>query len=363
MDLSSGGPTQSLANLCLSLQTMGIHAPIATLGKHPPIGLPTGLELHAFPTAPPHFLGRSPSLERFLTHTPSELIHAHGIWLWSTRHARLAAAKRQIPFVISPRGSLEPWCLNDKRHKKQLAWRLWEGANFRSAALLHATSMMEVNTLRNLGLRQPIALVPNGLEFPTPSQVKKGPRRRAIFLSRFHKKKGVDHLLRAWAETQPRFSDWDLWLAGPDEGGTRVDMEQLAQDLGITESVTFSGPIYGADKWSTLAASDLFILPSHSENFGNVVVEALSQGIPVLTTQGTPWLELEQQRAGWCIPLEGLPTALAGALALPRLELEAMGARGSRWAHAHFHASVTGALMKQAYLWLLGQSSRPSHIL
>ena len=362
MDLSSGGPTQSLANLCLSLQTMGIHAPIATLGAHPPTGLPIGLELHAFPTRPPHFLGRSPALERFLIDTPSDLIHAHGIWLWSTLHARQAAAKRQVSLVISPRGSLEPWCLNDKRHKKQLAWRLWEGANFRSAALLHATSTMEVDTLRNLGLRQPIALVPNGLEFPPTQHRDKGPRRRALFLSRFHRKKGVDLLLRAWAEAHPFHPEWDLCLAGPDEGGTRAAMEQLARDLGITDSVTFSGPIYGSDKWSSLAASDLFILPSHSENFGNVVIEALSQGVPVLTTQVTPWRELVHQGVGWWVPLVDLVAALTRALALPRPELEAMGARGRHWAHTQFHTSVTGALMQQAYLWLLGQNSRPSHI-
>lgn len=363
MDLSSGGPTQSLANLCLSLQAIGTHAPIATLGEQPPVGLPPNLELHAFPTRPPHFLGRSPALERFLIDTPSDLIHAHGIWLWSTRHARRAAAERQVPFVISPRGSLEPWCLNDKRHKKQLAWGLWERTNFHSAALLHATSIMEADTLRNLGLIQPIALVPNGLEFPPPCHGNKGTRRRAIFLSRFHQKKGVDYLLRAWAEAQPLHPDWDLCLAGPDEGGTRAAMEQLARDLGVTESVTFSGPVYGLDKWSALAASDLFILPSHSENFGNVVVEALSQGVPVLTTRGTPWIELEHQQAGWCVPLGDLAAALTRALALPRSELETMGARGSYWARTHFHASVTGVLMQQAYQWLLGQGPRPSHII
>jgi glycosyltransferase involved in cell wall biosynthesis len=249
---------------------------------------------------------------------------------------------------------LEPWSLQQNRAIKRVALALWERRNLQSAALLHATSEAEASQFRKLGFQNPLAVVPNGLDLPEYTPIPKQPPRRALFLSRFHPKKGADLLLQAWAALTER-EGWTLDLAGPDEHGYRAQLEIQAKSLGIQGSVTFRDAQYGDDKWTLLRRSSLLILPSHSENFGNVVPEALSQGVPVIATQGTPWADLVTHGCGWwpATSVEGIQEALSLAIRMEPHALVAMGQRGIIWSRSAFTAKVATKQMLRHYEELL----------
>ena len=262
----------------------------------------------------------------------ADLIHDHGLWL-PTNHVAAQAARRQgVPFLVSTRGMLEPWARQHSRLKKSVAWWVYQRRDLAGAAALHATALSEAQALRSAGLRAPIAVIPNGVEVP-PETVRQ-PRpteapRRALFLSRVHPKKGLPLLLDAWAGVRP--AGWELTIAGPDEGGHQAQLEKQAARLGLGE-VSFLGPVADDKKWDLYRSADLFVLPTYSENFGVVVAEALAAGVPVLTTTGAPWAELEAHRAGWWVEPAPRPLAeaLRAAVGLSDAECTAMGERGAR---------------------------------
>jgi glycosyltransferase involved in cell wall biosynthesis len=216
-------------------------------------------------------------------------------------------------------------------------------------------------------LRQPIAVIPNGIDLPDlastmPPTDREG--RTVLFLSRIHPKKGIPVLLRAWRRLEPRFADWELVVAGPDERGHLAEVQQLARGLDLAR-VAFAGPVHGEAKQSLYRRADLLVLPTHSENFGMVIAEALAFGVPVVTTTGTPWQELERRGCGWWIELSeaNLAAALEAAMSLPQERRVAMGRRGRRWMEQSFPWSRVAAEMKSVYQWALGGGPPPACVL
>jgi glycosyltransferase involved in cell wall biosynthesis len=222
---------------------------------------------------------------------------------------------------------------------------------------------MEADHLRALGLTAPIAVVPNGVPLPdtwkqrAPSN---GQPRQALFLSRIHPKKGLLNLMDAWAAVRP--SGWRLVVAGPDEQGHRAEVERRARAQGVAADVTFTGPVDDDAKWALYRASDLFVLPTFSENFGVVVAEALACGVPALTTTGAPWRVLAAARCGWWVAPEvaALTDALRDATARSDAERLAMGQRGRALVEARFSWNQVAADLHAAYRWLLGESRLPA---
>ena len=291
----------------------------------------------------------------------ADLAHIHGLWLPLHHAAVRAARQRGIPYVVSPRGMLEPWALAHRRWKKRLAWQLYQKSDLRGAALLHATSEVEAASIRRLGLRAPIALIPNGVDVPSPLPARaRGPVRRALFLSRLHPVKGLPLLIEAWSRVRP--DAWELVLAGPDEGGYRAAIEALVRQAGLPDVVTFAGPVADADKWALYRTADLVVLPTHSENFGLVVAEALGAGVPVLTTKGAPWRELETHACGWWtdVSADAIAAALAEATQTPRADLDAMGERGRALVLDRYGWEDAALQVKSAYEWILGTDDRPA---
>ena len=321
--------------------------------------------------------GRSPTLNRWVKKESKKanIIHNHGLWMFPNLYARQAAISSDIPLVISPRGMLEGWSLGRSRIKKFIARSLFERGNLRSAALFHATSEMEARSLRKLGLQQPIAIIPNGVEIPDreanpdrQSLERKHPelggKRWLLFLSRIHPKKGVSELLRVWRDTEHDFPQWQLIVAGPDLDGYEPRMRREALDSKMANRVTFTGMLSGLERKAAFANADVFMLPTHSENFGIAIAEALAYGLPVITTKGAPWEELIAHECGWWIPLghAELMQCLTGALRLSKAELSAMGERGRALMARKYSWRRVAAQMKQSYEWLLGRKDMPSCI-
>ena len=357
--LSAGGPTQSITQLCEALNRLGAPAEIATVDCSDPIPWQGTTPIRTFPSAFPKRLGRSPGLQLFLDQETRnfDIIHVHGLWQWPGLYARRAADRAGLPLFISPRGMAQPWALKQGVAQKRLAWILWERNNLKAAAMFHAASPAEAASLRKLGVAQPIAIVPNGQAFPSPPPSFPTERRRLVFLSRLHPSKGVDLLLNAWGRVSPDYPEWDLVLAVPADSSHSRKYARLSQELGLSR-ISMPGPIYGEEKWTLLRSADVVVLPSHSENFGNVIAEAFSQGVPVITTTGTPWPCIAEQRFGWWVPLipECLEVALREALSSPPSVLRAMGARGREWVVRELDPMHTASDLVKAYQWILDPS-------
>lgn len=299
-----------------------------------------------------------------------DIVQGHGLWCGASLTAAAVARRLDCPLVVSPHGMLEPWARRHHRHRKQMAWALAERAAVGGADLLQAMSMPEVESLRAAGLFQPVVVSPVGVDMPArlPDQDAGSGRNAApraktcLFLSRLHPIKGLAMLLQAWKQTQP--GDWRLVIAGPDQRGHAAAMERLARSLGIAASVAFVGAVQGPAKWKLLADADLFVLPSHSENFGVVVAEALAAGTPVITTTGTPWSMLPACGAGWWVPADtaSLAEALSAATRLPPAAFREMGARGRELARTRFEWSAITATIRAAYRWLVDGGAAPSAV-
>lgn len=304
------------------------------------------------------------------------LVHSHGVWQPANHWAAWAARRWDVPLIIHPRGMLEPWALDQKGLKKRFALALFQRADLDLARVLVATSEMEYANLRRLGLRQPVAVLPNGVELPAgpgggDSILEPGPRggsqsaslgsdreRVLLFLSRVHPKKGLLVLVRAWQALAP--AGWRLRIAGPDEDGHAVEVARLVEQFGLGGEIDLVGPVEGEFKVALYREADLFVLPTFSENFGVVVAEALAAGVPVITTRGAPWADLETYGCGWWIEtgVSPLVDALRAATGLSDEARAAMGERGRVYVRRYDWDAIAGETVA-LYRWVLGQGDRP----
>jgi glycosyltransferase involved in cell wall biosynthesis len=271
----------------------------------------------------------------------ADVIHDNGIWLPHNHRLAELAIRRAIPRLVSTHGMLEPWALNHKRWKKGFAWWLYQRRDLKRARCHHTTAKTEAGQLERLGLGVPICVIPNGVDVPAEfppvgKHENRCGRRTALFLGRIHPKKGLPMLIEAWTRVRPE--GWRLQIAGPDEAGHRVEVENAVFAAGLSEIVSFVGPVAGEKKKSAFFSADLFVLPTHSENFGIVVAEALAHGLPVVTTTGAPWSRLPELGCGWWVDVsvDEIAAGLRQATSCDTETLRAMGARGREWVRAEF---------------------------
>jgi len=258
--------------------------------------------------------------------------------------------------------------LRHRAWKKRIAMALYQRRDIEAADLLIASTSREAESLRRLGFRQPVAILPHGIrpvtEKPTDrarDPADQGRVRTALFLSRLHPVKGLPNLINAWARAAPQ--GWRLVIAGPDQGGHLQAIKALIRRLGLGESVQYVGEVRDVVKSALYRAADLFVLPTYTENFGIVVAEALAYAVPVITTRGAPWSELETHRCGWWIDIgeEPLVKALQEAMALSDQARLEMGARGRALAQRYEWAGIARQL-HAAYRWVLDRSERPDSV-
>jgi glycosyltransferase involved in cell wall biosynthesis len=289
------------------------------------------------------------------------LIHDSGIWLPHNHLLAKLATSMSLPRVVSTRGMLEPWALSHKRWKKRLAWWYYQRRDLRSAALLHATAASEASHLQPLSVGRAIMMVPNGVDLlPTsPFRVPTCAQKTALFVGRIYPVKGLPLLVEAWAKVRP--CGWKMKLVGPDEAGHRAVVEALIREAKLEADFEFIGALEGEALRKTYEEADLFILPSHTENFGMVVGEALAHGLPVITTHGAPWKLLETERCGWWMPVsaDGLASALDDATRRSLEELAAMGERGRAVVVERFGWNRIAGEFISCYQWVLGAGAKP----
>ncbi len=291
-------------------------------------------------------------------------VHVHGLWQPSTALAARTARRLGKPYVITAHGMLERWALANKKYKKAIYMALTERANLRGAACLHALTRAEAEDYRRLGLRNPIAIIPNGVRIP--EEVSSRPfldrfpklknKRLILFLGRIHYKKGLDILIDAWARVGRNWPGAHLVLAGPDFENTQRQIEQRISALAMEPRVTFTGMLSGSLKWSALAACDVFVLPSYSEGLSVSVLEAMGTSRPVVITEQCNLPEVAQKDCGWVIKATqgALEQALKDALSSSSSDRGMQGEHGRRLVAARYGWDTIGRQMGDVYRWLTG---------
>jgi glycosyltransferase involved in cell wall biosynthesis len=332
-----------------------------------PLPMHPNLTLRIFEPRRPYLFGYSRAFARALEQAAGEddcIFHLHGMWRWPMLAAARLAKEYNRPYLMSPHGCLEAGALAQKRRRKRLARWFTQGHRWLDQAdALHVTSLTEARSVRTLFPDPPIAMIPIGVETPEyEHHWDNTPKRTAMYLSRLVPTKGVMDLLEAWGELQP--AGWQLKVVGPDEVGYLAECRRAVERLGIADSVEFTGPLYGQEKWDLYSRSELFVLPTKGENFGIVVAEALSCGTPVITTTAAPWGELQEQGCGWWVhpSRRALTDALREATALPSDRLREMGEKGRQLARQKLSWSQVAEEMVHLYGWLLGDRPRPDFI-
>lgn len=366
IDQEASGPSYSVPRLCQSLAQCGNEVELSCLAARETI---PGVKLDLHRQWP--ILGRfaiSTSLVAGMRHKAMvvDVVHNHSLWSMVNVASGWAVPGRNAKLVTSPRGTLSAWALRRNATQKRLLWPLQRRALAR-ADLLHATSEVEYDEIRSHGFTAPVAVIPNGIDLPdltAGENAHSGRTRTLLFLSRIHPIKGLDSLLHAWAKLQTEHPDWRLVIAGKGEVEHVQHVQALASRLQL-QRVEFPGALYGDAKAQAYRQADVFVLPTHSENFGMVVAEALAHGCPAVVGQGAPWRDLPSEGCGWWVPndVETLVATIGSAMRLPSLQLRAMGQRGRAWMERDFGWQAIGQKMDGAYRWLLSGSVRPEWVI
>ncbi len=309
-----------------------------------------------------------------------DLVHQHGIWLPHSLFTTWMSKRAKV--IISPHGLLEPNALRMATTKKRICGWLYEQKNLEHAHCFMAASEQEAAGIRDYGLRQPIAVLPHGVESdllavaPISTQERLAVRQRwgvppdarvMLFLSRVHPSKGLPDFIQAMAQVTDalRESRWALVVVGPDDLGHRAELEQLVSTLGLSDLVRFSGQAAGREKIRAFQSADCFVLPSCSENFGIVVLEALALGLPAMASQNTPWASLREARCGYWVErsVPAMRQFLAELCTTPVATLRVMGQSGRALARNDYAWEDIARRVAQVYRWLLGSGSEPDCIL
>lgn len=292
-----------------------------------------------------------------------DLLHCHGLWLLINVRAGREALRRGRRLVISPHGNLGRAALKNGTWAKRAVWHLAQKELLERSAFVHASGFTEAESVRDAGIRAPIAMIPNGVDVPREVRRTRTPRRGLLFLARLHPIKGLETLLRVWKELEAGFPGWELRIAGPDNAGHEQEMRALASSLGLSR-VQWLGAVYGEEKSRAFSAASLYVLPTKGENFGVTIAEALGHALPVVVTKSAPWSEIPERRCGWWIDTGERPLldTLEEALGRRDDELSEMGERGREWVRSSLSWESVAEKMVLAYEWAVRGGLRPSFI-
>jgi poly(glycerol-phosphate) alpha-glucosyltransferase len=318
-------------------------------------------------------IGYSPQLRQAVSalDVSEGLFHLHGLWLHPSKVVLDASRRTGRPRIISPHGMLDAWAVRNSGWKKKLVGKLYEDRNLAGCQCLHALCEAERQSIREFGLKNPVAVVPNGIDLPPeagsfddPAPVEWRNKKVLLFMGRIHPKKGLEPLIEAWRLAGGEQSDWRLAAAGPNELNHQDQLQSKVESLGLQQSIRFVGPQAGKAKDAWLRRASAFALTSFSEGFSMAILEAMAYGLPVLISPQCNFPEAAAAGAA----LSAEPNAEEIALQLRPLfqstpaELSAMGQRGKNLVGRDFTWRRVAEQMNEVYQWLLGRSGRPSFV-
>ena len=372
--LRYGGPVRSIHGLCRALARRGHDVHVFTTNVDGPgeldvpLGIPVdveGVKVWYFPTVLRRIY-RSPAMKKALAAHVAEFdfVHLHSIFLWPTWAAARMAARKNIPYAVAPRGMLVKELIRRKSRLAKTAWIfLIEKITLRNAAFVHYTTQREESEARRVGiLLPPGVVIPNGLDVEDTvgaDDADSGERSAEaeaplLYLGRVSWEKGLDRLIPALTSV-PGVT---LLIAGNDENAYRDTLQALAERCGVRDRIQFLGAVGELEKRELLRAASMLVLPSYSENFGNVVLEAMALGCPVVVTEEVGLADAVRE-SGAGIVVHGEPQLLGAAIAKllqDRGEREAMGLRGRQTVRERFSWVAIARQMEDAYLSAIARS-------
>lgn len=375
LDPKFGGPTYSVPIQCIGTQREGAEMSFVVYEASKPFEdrlIAEGVEMIHLPNPENKFQHSwASNLRKYFSSCKDmpDILHFHGVWMPDNLYVSQFCRKHHIPYVINPRGDTEIARINYnkiKKLKKKLAWRLYSKSIVDNAACIIATSEQERDSIRILGSKVPVAIIPNGIEldaFPKEVVHNHGEKKVLLFLSRVNPIKGIEYLIDAWEQLPEELRlEWELHIAGNSDPKEYIHtLEQKVEDLDLTDTVKFVGSITGEAKMRKYQNSNLFILPTLNENFGNVVAEAMMCECPVITTKNAPWHCLEEDKCGWWIDLsvENLVKTLTEAMALSDDARHELGKKGRQCIINRYSADSVAKKTMAVYRWVLGEGPKP----
>jgi poly(glycerol-phosphate) alpha-glucosyltransferase len=304
-----------------------------------------------------------------------DILSTHGLWKYCSVASHRWHRRMARPYIVHPHGMLESWALQNAKWKKRIAALLYENRDLRAAACLRALCEAEAQSIRAYGLRNPICVIPNGVDLPDlsetptlqPQPFAEG-RKVLLYLGRLHPKKNVANLVRAWKQilnSHPSVrASWILAIAGWSQGGYESQLRQLTTDFGLLTSVIFLGPQFGTEKNECYRACAAFIMPSLSEGLPMTVLEAWAYAKPVLMTPECNLSEGFAAAAALQIGTdpEEIAAGLKQVIEMSDDDRRAMGNHGRDLVERKFSWPRIGEQMCSVYEWALGAGPTPEVI-
>jgi poly(glycerol-phosphate) alpha-glucosyltransferase len=289
-----------------------------------------------------------------------DILSVHGLWKYCSVASHRWHRRTSRPYLVHPHGMLDSWALQNARSKKRIAAALYEDEHLREAACLRALSEAEARSIRSYGLRNPICVIPNGVNLPELSasnaKAQSANPRTLLYLGRLHPKKNLANLIRAWSQTsnsqRGNGEHWVLAIAGWDQGGYESELKGIAAGA----SVVFLGPQFGTEKTECYRTCDAFILPSLSEGLPMTALEAWSHAKPVLMTAECNLPEGFSADAALRIgsSADEIAAGLNQLFEMSDDDRTAMGTRGRTLVARKFSWARIGKEMHAVYEWVLG---------
>lgn len=297
--------------------------------------------------------------------TNTSLYHINGLWEYPSIIAAIIARKKGSPYVISPHGMLYPQALQRNKWLKKAMYSIFLKKDLQGAAVIHATCTEEMQHLRNMGLKTPIAIIPNAIELDgllgkpiVPKHIKK-----FGYLGRVHPRKKIETLLYVWSQLGAKTEDSELVIIGSGDDDYMKFLQLETKRLQL-ENVIFTGFLTGLVKEQVIESLSYLAVPSDFENFGMIVVEALALGIPVISSKGTPWQELENYNCGWWIAndVNTFHQFFEKALQLSEAERLVMGENGRKLILEKYSSQIIAKKMVELYHWVLHKGKVPDFL-
>jgi glycosyltransferase involved in cell wall biosynthesis len=360
LGINTGGPSQSVYYTVKGLRERNINADILT---YQPAANDKFMSDEDYIIALPNkkrLLAYSSNYKRYLENNPYDIYHTQGIWQYPTYIAAKIARKFNKSYIVTPRGMLYPQALNHSKLKKQLFLKLFLLKDMNKASAIHVTCEEEMQHIRNLGVKSPIAVIPNPINIPKKMPVSTPDKLRIGYLGRAHPRKNVERLLYVWDKLNLDKFDAELVIIGDGDTHYMNFLRAEQQRLNL-KNVLFTGFLSGQEKERILQSLSYLVVPSDFENFGMIIPEVLIYAIPVIASKGTPWKELNTHNCGWWVDndVNTLADIVQRAINLPEEKRLAMGKRGQELIKNNYSVEVVAKKMIRLYDWILNGGEKP----
>lgn len=362
-----GGPIFSIPMLARAVRETGVDLEVFTTNGRGEPDLPRVEQgRHEVDSVPVHFFDAVGPLRYFFSPGMTlallrkarsyDVVHVQGCFMYPTLAASRVCQLLRVPYVVTPRGMLDPWSLKQKGPKKWIYLGLCEVGNYLGAARMHYTSEDERRLAPSFVRSVPPAVVPNGVDVAAfdndvPRPDRAGEAVRLIIAGRIHQKKGFDLLIPAMGQVKESGRLVHLTIAGFDEGDYSAQVKEMAQRHGVEQQITFTGNLDRPDLAREFCRADIALMPSYQENFGMSAAEAMVTGLPIVVSRTVNIApDILQYRAGIVIPLEveHLTRAISTLVDSAPLRRE-MGANGRTLVHSEYVPQVVARKMVAVY--------------